>query len=79
MSDAYEKLIALLDANNVAYRLIDREPQGQTDKVDLVRGHPVGQAAKCIVLMVKIGKKATRFVLAVVPGGMRVDTRESER
>jgi Ala-tRNA(Pro) deacylase len=30
-------------------------------------------AAKCIVLIVKLGKKVTRFVLAVVPGDTRVD------
>jgi Ala-tRNA(Pro) deacylase len=70
----YEKLIKVLDANRASYRLIDHEPEGQTDKVSAMRGHPVAAAAKCIVLIVKIGKKSTRFVLAVVPGNARVDT-----
>ena len=74
MSDTYGKLLALLDRHGASYRLIDHEPEGQTDKVSRLRGHPVEQAAKCIVLIVKIGKKVTRFVLAVVPGNMRVDT-----
>jgi Ala-tRNA(Pro) deacylase len=65
MHETYDKLIALLDANKASYRLIDHLPEGQTDKVSALRGHPVGAAAKCIVLIVKIGKKTSRFVLAV--------------
>jgi len=74
MSDTYERLITLLDARKASYRLIDHAPEGQTDKVSALRGHPVAAAAKCIVLIVKIGKKTSRFVLAVVPGDVRVDT-----
>jgi Ala-tRNA(Pro) deacylase len=74
MSDTYEKLIALLDGHKASYRLIHHAPEGQTDKVSALRGHPVAAAAKCIVLIVKIGKKTSRFVLAVVPGDARVDT-----
>ncbi len=73
MSDTYERLIALLDAHHASYRLIDHAPEGRTDKVSALRGHPVAAAAKCIVLIVKIGKKTSRFVLAVVPGDARVD------
>jgi prolyl-tRNA editing enzyme YbaK/EbsC (Cys-tRNA(Pro) deacylase) len=54
--------------------LIDHAPEGQTDKVSALRGHPVEAAAKCIVLIVKVGRKTSRFVLAVVPGNARVDT-----
>jgi Ala-tRNA(Pro) deacylase len=74
MSDTYERLIALLDGHKASYRLIDHAPEGQTDMVSALRGHPVAAAAKCIVLIVKIGKKTSRFVLAVVPGDARVDT-----
>src|SRR4029077_14449901 len=74
MSDTYEKLIALLDTNKASYRLINHAPEGQTDKVSALRGHPVEAAAKCIVLIVKIGRKTSRFILAVVPGNARVDT-----
>lgn len=70
----YDKLIEMLDANKASYRLIDHAPEGQTDKVSAMRGHPVDAAAKCIVLIVKIGKKSSRFVLAVVSGNARVDT-----
>jgi Ala-tRNA(Pro) deacylase len=74
MTETYDKLVALLDANKASYRLIDHAPEGQTDKVSALRGNPVEAAAKCIVLIVKIGRKTSRFVLAVVPGNARVDT-----
>jgi Ala-tRNA(Pro) deacylase len=74
MHETSDKLIAFLEANKATYRLIDHAPEGQTDKVSALRGHTVEAAAKCIVLIVKIGKKTSRFVLAVVPGNARVDT-----
>jgi Ala-tRNA(Pro) deacylase len=74
MHETYDKLIELLNLHKATYRLIDHDPEGQTDKVSALRGHPVAAAAKCIVLIVKIGKKTSRFVLAVVPGNARVDT-----
>ena len=72
-NDTYERLIAYLDENHVPYRLIDHEPEGRTEIVSAMRGNQVSQAAKCIILMIKIGKKVTRYVLAVVPGNARVD------
>jgi Ala-tRNA(Pro) deacylase len=69
----YERLIADLDAAGARYRLLDHPPEGRTDLVSALRGHPVEQAAKCLIVMVKIGKKRTRHVLAVVPGDARLD------
>lgn len=73
MSDAYEQLIALLDGKGATYRLIDHPPEGRTAVVSAMRGNTLGQAAKCVIVMVKLGKKITRHVLAVVPGDRRVD------
>lgn len=53
--------------------MIDHEPEGRTEIVSKLRGHPPAHAAKCVLVMVKLGKKAKRFVLAVVPGDRRVD------
>ncbi|HEY7483342.1 MAG TPA: YbaK/EbsC family protein [Streptosporangiaceae bacterium] len=69
----YERLIELLDAKGARYRLIDHPPEGRTELVSAMRGNELAQAAKCIVVMVKLGKKQTRYVLAVVPGDARVD------
>jgi Ala-tRNA(Pro) deacylase len=71
--DTYTQLIAFLDQHGVSYRLIDHAPEGRTEIVSPLRGNVLSQAAKCIVLMVKIGKKVTRYILAVIPGDARVD------
>jgi len=44
-----------------------------------MRGNALSQAAKCIVLMVKLGKKVTKYVLGVVPGDARVDSTSTRR
>ncbi|HAT45997.1 MAG TPA: hypothetical protein DCS90_12925 [Ktedonobacter sp.] len=71
--DTYEQLIAFLAQHEVPYRLINHAPEGRTELVSPMRGNALSQAAKCIVLMVKIGKKVTRYILAVVPGDTKVD------
>ncbi|MFN2562063.1 MAG: YbaK/EbsC family protein [Jatrophihabitans sp.] len=71
--DTYCRLIALLDGEGAAYRLIDHAPEGVTDVVSALRGHPAAHAAKCLVLIVKLDRRTTRYVLAVVPGDERVD------
>lgn len=71
--DTYARLIADLDGAGARYRLIDHPPEGRTDLVSALRGHAAAHAAKCLVIMVKVGKRTTRYVLAVVPGTARVD------
>jgi Ala-tRNA(Pro) deacylase len=71
--DTYDRLISLLDSASVDYKLIDHEPEGTTEAVSALRGHAVSEAAKCIVLRVKVDRHTTRHVLAVVPGDRRVD------
>ncbi len=72
-ADLYERLIADLDAAGARYRLIEHPPEGRTEVVSEMRGHDVAHAAKCLVVMVKAGKKQSRYVLAVVPGDARLD------
>jgi Ala-tRNA(Pro) deacylase len=73
MEDVYMQLINYLDQNEASYRLIDHTPEGRTEEVSRLRGNTLSQAAKCIILMVKIGKKITKYVLGVVPGDTRID------
>jgi Ala-tRNA(Pro) deacylase len=73
LGDTYTQLITFLDQHRVQYRLIDHVPEGRTEIVSPMRGNALSQAAKCIILMVKIGKKVTKYVLGVVPGDTRVD------
>lgn len=71
--DACERLLADLQSAGARYRLIEHPPEGHTEEVSALRGHDVAQAVKCLVVMVKVGKKHTRYVLAAVPGDARVD------
>jgi Ala-tRNA(Pro) deacylase len=71
--DTYTKLIQLLDQHRAQYRLIDHPEEGRTEIVSPMRGHDVSLAAKCMIVMVKIGKKDKQFVLAVIPGDARVN------
>jgi Ala-tRNA(Pro) deacylase len=73
MGDTYTQLITLLDQHRAQYRLIDHAPEGRTEIVSPMRGNALQQAAKCIVMMVKVGKKVTKYILGVVPGDARVD------
>jgi Ala-tRNA(Pro) deacylase len=69
----YTRLVADLDAIGARYRLLDHEPEGRTELVSALRGNELAQAAKCLVVLVKVGKKQSRYVLAVVPGDARLD------
>ncbi|MFF0075875.1 YbaK/EbsC family protein [Streptomyces sp. NPDC005494] len=71
--DAYLRLVSLLDEHGARYRVVDHAPEGRTEEVSALRGHPVSQGAKCLVVMVKTGKRTKRYFLAVVPGDARVD------
>ena len=75
----YDELIALLDGHQAAYRVLTHAAEGRTDIVSAMRGNPIDHAAKCIIVMVKVGKKTTRYVLAVVPGGSRVDLAQVKK
>ena len=69
----YERLIALLDEHGATYRLIDHAPEGRTDIVSPMRGNELNKAAKCMIMIAKLGKKTTKYVLGVIPGDRRLN------
>lgn len=71
--DPYARLVSDLELARARYRFIDHEPEGRTELVSALRGNDLACAAKCLIVMVKIGKKQTRYVLAVIPGDARLD------
>jgi Ala-tRNA(Pro) deacylase len=71
--DAYQRVRRLLDDRGASYREIEHPPEGRTEIVSAMRGHELRDAAKCMVVMAKLGKKVTKHILAVVPGDKRVD------
>lgn len=68
-ANTYSRIMSLLDEHGVAYQVIDHEPEGRTHLASLVRGHPLEQAAKCMVVEVQVH----HYALCVVPGDARVD------
>ncbi|HYL92014.1 MAG TPA: YbaK/EbsC family protein [Alphaproteobacteria bacterium] len=71
--DTYSRFVDLLEKGGASYRLIDHAPEGRTELVSPMRGNQLRAAAKCIVMMVKLGRKTTKYVLGVVPGDARVN------
>lgn len=69
----YEKLIELLKQNNIAYREVSHIAEGRCEIISQIRGNKLEHAAKCLVVMVKHGKKQRRYFLAVVPANYAVD------
>lgn len=72
-NDIYEKIIALLEQNQANFRVVEHAPEGQTEPVSRMRGNLLSQAVKSLVVLVKIGKKESRYYLANIPGDSRVD------
>ena len=72
-TDLFGRIVALLDAEHADYRVIEHAPEGRTDIVSQMRQHPLHQAVKTIVVMVKIGKKTSRYFLANIPGNCQLD------
>jgi len=73
MITIHEQLRALLDKEGAAYRVMEHEAEGRTEWIAKIRGNRIEQAVKSIVVMVRFGKKETRYCLANVPGDCRID------
>jgi Ala-tRNA(Pro) deacylase len=69
----------LLHGSGTRHRVIDHRPEGRTDTASRLRGHPLRQAAKSIVLRVRCPGRGRRYALAVVCGDDRVDLEAVSR
>ncbi|MFH8401926.1 YbaK/EbsC family protein [Streptomyces anulatus] len=69
----YDRLMDLLEQGRSRFRIIDHAPEGRTEPASVLRRHELSQAAKCLVVRVALGRRARRYVLAVVPGDRRLD------
>lgn len=71
--DIYQKLITLLDRTHARYRVVEHAPEGQTELVSQLRGNLLSQAVKSLVVLVKVGKKESRYFLVNLPGDRRTN------
>jgi Ala-tRNA(Pro) deacylase len=72
--DRFEQLVAMLEAGGAAFRVIEHAAEGQSERVAAVRGTRPSQGAKAILCRIAVADRE-HFVLAVVPGNRRVDTK----
>ena len=73
MSDIHERLRELLDREGAVYRVMEHQAEGHTELIAKIRGNRVDQAIKSIVVLIRFGKKETRYCLANVPGDCRIN------
>lgn len=74
--DVHDRILRMLHRSGAWYRIIEHEPEGRTIRASELRGHPLRQAAKCIVVQVAQGKTRAIHALAVVPGDRRIDLQK---
>jgi len=72
MTEPYEAIIRLLDEAHIEYEKIEHEPVFTSEQAAAVRGMQLGQGAKSLLLKTKDGE----FVLAVMPGDKRADSKK---
>ena len=72
MSEPYEAIIRLLDETHTAYEQFEHEPVFTSEETAAVRGVSTSRAAKALLFKAKEGN----FVLVVLPGDKRADSRK---
>ncbi|WP_404381105.1 YbaK/EbsC family protein [Caenispirillum salinarum] len=75
MGDVYQRIVALLSQHELDYGIMKHAPEGRTDLASIIRGHPLKDAAKSMLVEVEgtATPEGREYVLAVVPGDRRVD------
>ena len=68
-ASTYARLMNMLEDHGIRYQVIDHPAEGRTSLASAMRGHPLSQAAKCMVVEVRV----ERYALCVVPGDANVD------
>jgi len=71
--DIHQRLCELLDRAGAAYRVVEHEPEGRSERIARIRGNRLEQAIKSIVVQVRLTKKENIYCLANIPADRRVD------
>jgi Ala-tRNA(Pro) deacylase len=67
----FERLVAVLEANQARFRIIEHPAEGRSEIVAELRGTKPGQGAKAMFC-----RSMGTFVLAVLPGDRKLDFRK---
>lgn len=73
-TDPYSEIIKLLESAKVRYQIIHHEPVFTSEQAEAMSGLSLSQGAKTILL-----SAGDIFVLAVLPGDKRIDTKKLAR
>lgn len=71
-ANIHQQLLALLDAHQARYRVVEHEAVGKCEAVSEIRGTALGQGAKALVCKVK-GNGVNQHVLAILPADQQAD------
>lgn len=71
MKKPYEAIVSLLQSHDIAFETIEHEPVFTSEQAAAVRGLSLRAGAKSLLFKTKQG-----FVLVVLPGNQRVDTKK---
>lgn len=74
MPNPYEKITQLLQEQGIAFEKIEHEPVYTSEQAAAVRGISLDAGAKSLLFKTKQG-----FVLAVLPGSKRVDSKKLKK
>lgn len=72
MKDPYEAIVRLLEETHTAYEKFEHEPVFTSEEAAAARGVSMSQAAKALLFKTK----ENNFVLVVLPGDKRADSRK---
>jgi len=73
-SNPYEAILRVLDGAHIQYERLEHEPVYTSEQAAAVRGLSLQQGAKSLLFKTKHG-----FVLVVVPGDKRVDSKKLKK
>ena len=74
MTNPYEKIVDLFHKHSVEFEELEHEPVYTSEQAAAVRGLSIEQGAKSLLFKTKTG-----FVLVVVPGNQRVESRKLKK
>jgi Ala-tRNA(Pro) deacylase len=69
----HDQIVEFLQHHGLAFRQMDHEAEGKTERASQIRGHRLEQAVKSMVVAVKVDKARRRYFVVCVAGHRRVD------
>jgi Ala-tRNA(Pro) deacylase len=69
----FDKIVSVLKRHNARFRIVEHEPEGQSDKIAQIRGNEPQQGAKAILTMSSDKEGKSSFNLVVIPADSGLD------